>query len=104
MRADPGRRIRYTCDMPMRVFVIRGPTPRRSLLARIALGVLAGLLAVAAFFVGAFLFFILLGVFALAAFTLAVRLWFLRRKLAKARRESGVIEGEYSVLRDRRRD
>lgn len=69
---------------------------------RILAGILTVLVVVAGFFFG----IVILGLAAAAAAGLAVRFWWLRRKLRGQAAASGsdIIEGEYRVVRHVRRD
>ena len=55
---------------------------------------------IAAAVVGFFVFVAILGLVLFAAVVLAVRIWWLRRKLRQANAEQ-VLEGEYIVVRER---
>lgn len=93
----------------------RGPNGGPGVLARILLTVLAVIMLVSAAFLGALFFLAALGVFMVGSVVVAIRIWWIRRQLAKAMRRgevpradrparsdgAEVIEGEYRVVEER---
>lgn len=95
-----------------------GPGKPPGLLARILLTVVAVIVLASAAFLGAVFFLAALGFFFVGSIVVAVRLWWIRRQVEAAMRRgeqpggrrpgtrSGedVIEGEYHVMSEERRD
>jgi predicted lipid-binding transport protein (Tim44 family) len=87
-------------------------------IARILWSIAAAVLLLSAAFLGAIFFMAALGFFMFGVLVLSVRVWWARRKFAKAMREGGappgagpgpdkpasVIEGEYRVVGERREE
>lgn len=88
------------------------------LLARILLSIVAVIVLASAAFLGAVFFLAALGFFVIATIVVAIRLWWIRRQVEAAmrrgeqpgprqpggRRSEDVIEGEYHVMSEERRD
>lgn len=95
-----------------------GPGKPPGLLARILLSIVAVIVLASAAFLGAVFFLAALGFFVIATIVVSIRLWWLRRQMEAAMRrgeqpaarrpgERGsedVIEGEYRVMNEERRD
>ncbi|NGP54789.1 hypothetical protein [Thioalkalivibrio sp. XN8] len=95
-----------------------GPGKPPGLLARILLSIVAVIVLASAAFLGAVFFLAALGFFVIATIVVSIRLWWLRRQMEAAMRrgeqptarrpgERGsedVIEGEYRVMSEGRRD
>lgn len=95
-----------------------GPGKPPGLLARILLSIVAVIVLVSAAFLGAVFFLAALGLFVVGTIVMAIRLWWLRRQVEAAmrrgeqpaarrpgeQRSEDVIEGEYHVMSEERRD
>jgi len=69
----------------------------------VALIVGLGMLALAVF-LGAIFLAALVGIMFMAAIVIAVRVWWLKRKIASQAREHGDISAEYTVVEERQRE
>lgn len=78
----------------------------QDLLTRIVAALITIGITALAVFLGAFLIAALVGLAAIATVVLAVRVWWLRRKMERSARRGGAgrtLEGEFTVHRDERK-
>jgi heme O synthase-like polyprenyltransferase len=89
----------------MQYRVYRSPLPRNPIAQFIAL-LIAAIVAVAAVFLGAILLSLFLGLAVIAGLVFYVRLWWLRRRMARSPAGTGsdggeIVEVEYTVIGER---
>ena len=76
----------------------------RSLIAQIAAFLIGVAVLIASVVLGAFILAALLGFALIVGVTFFARVWWLRRKMERARGGEDIIETEYSVIENRDRD
>jgi len=90
-----------------------GPSGPKNLLTRVLASIGAAVALVVSFFLGAVVFLMALGLMVLVIIGVLIRVWWLRRQFREQLRRGGgddggpsgggVIEGEYVIIKDRKR-